>query len=275
MKNKASEDVVLRQESQGVQSVEIGLQLASSLARAAGPMTLRELAEATGLHPSKTHRYLVSLCRSGLLEQDGRNGKYDLGPEALVLGLAAQGRLDAYRLLFEAVERLHSLTEATVSCTTWGTHGPTVIGRKEAQRSVTINTRVGSVLPITTSAAGRLYAAFMPRVKVDPFIAVEDANGPPVLSWMGTPLQRSDLFPVAIEKIRKDGVSCVRGDLLIGIDAIAAPVFNQTGEIAFTLSIIVPQGAIELEPTGRVAKIVRQVAEELSTRLGFQAPKNT
>jgi DNA-binding IclR family transcriptional regulator len=262
----------VRRESQGVQGVEIGLRVASSLARAAGPMTLGELAEATGLHPSKTHRYLVSLCRSGLLEQDGRNGKYDLGPEALVLGLAALGRLDAYRLLMEAVERLHGLTEATISCTVWGTHGPTVIGRKEALRSVTINTRVGSVLPLATSAAGRLYAAFLPRAKVEPILAQEEATGPPTLTWMGKPMQRSDLFPVIVDSIRRERMSCVQGDLLIGIDAVAVPVFDQTGEIAFTMSVIAPHGSLDLGPTGGVARIARTAADELSVRLGYRPP---
>jgi DNA-binding IclR family transcriptional regulator len=268
--NNGDPEDAVRRESQGVQGVEIGLRLASRLARATGPMTLRELAQATGLHPSKTHRYLVSLCRSGLLEQDGRNGKYDLGPEALVLGLAAQGRQDAYRLLADAVDRLHSLTEATVSCTVWGTHGPTVVGRKEALRSVTINTRIGSVLPLTTSAAGRLYVAFLPHSEVAPLIAAEEAAGPPVLAWMGKPVQRSDLFPVIIERIRRDRLSCVSGDLLVGVNAAAAPVFDQSGYIAFTLSVVASQGSLDLGPDSRAAKTVQQVAEELSERLGYR-----
>src|ERR1700691_3384611 len=64
---------------QGVQGVEIGLRIAYALANAPGPMALRDLAAATRLAPSKVHRYLVSLCRSGMVEQDGTNGRYDLG----------------------------------------------------------------------------------------------------------------------------------------------------------------------------------------------------
>jgi DNA-binding IclR family transcriptional regulator len=263
-------DSAAPRESQGVQGVEIGLRLASSLARATGPMTLGELAEATGLHPSKTHRYLVSLCRAGLLEQDGRNGKYDLGPEALVIGLAAQGRLDAYRLVADAVERLHALTEATVSCTVWGTHGPTVIGRKEALRSVTINTRIGSVLPVTTSAAGRLYAAFLPRAKVENILARENAEGSPTLTWLGKTVPRTDFFPVIVQQICHDRMSWVKGDHMIGIDAVAAPVFDRSGEVAFTLSVVASQGSMDLGKGSKTSQTVQQVADDLSIRLGAQ-----
>lgn len=52
---------------QGVNGVEIGLRLAFALARSPGPMALKALARAARLPPSKTHRYLVSLCRAGVV----------------------------------------------------------------------------------------------------------------------------------------------------------------------------------------------------------------
>ena len=65
--------------SQGIQKVETGLQVAFLLAGSPGPMALGELARRCRMAPSNMHRYLVSLCRTGLVEQVGSDGRYDLG----------------------------------------------------------------------------------------------------------------------------------------------------------------------------------------------------
>ena len=73
----------------GIQSVEVGFTLLDALSRAAGPLMLRDLAAAAGMSAAKAHRYLVSFQRLGLVVQDPRTTRYDLGPAALHLGLAS------------------------------------------------------------------------------------------------------------------------------------------------------------------------------------------
>ena len=79
----------------GIQSVEIGLRVAKVLAESPGALQLKELAARAGLSASKTHRYLVSLARVGLVQQV--DGRYDLGGMALGFGLAALARIDVVR----------------------------------------------------------------------------------------------------------------------------------------------------------------------------------
>jgi DNA-binding IclR family transcriptional regulator len=79
--------------SHGVQSLEIGVDVLKVLVESGQALMLKEIAAAAGMPASKAHRYLVSLVRSGLVEQDSQNLKYDLGPLAIPLGLAAVDRL--------------------------------------------------------------------------------------------------------------------------------------------------------------------------------------
>ncbi len=44
----------------GIQSVEVGFELLDVLARADGPLMLRDLAAAAGMSAAKAYRYLVS-----------------------------------------------------------------------------------------------------------------------------------------------------------------------------------------------------------------------
>jgi DNA-binding IclR family transcriptional regulator len=256
-----------RREAQGVQGVEIGMRLVSALASADGPLALRQLAQATGLAPSKAHRYLVSLCRTGLVEQFGRLGEYDLGQGAVTLGLAAQQRRDEYQLADETAGGLRDATRQTVSVIVWGNHGPTVVRRKEWLRPITVFTPIGTVLSVTASASGRVFAAFMPEV-AGPLIAAEFSSGSKP-TYLGRALDRKG-FNSLLAAIKKQRLSHVRGDLVSGIDAWAAPVFNHERRIAMVLTTLGTHGTIDLTASGKHARALLRAADDLSRRLGHR-----
>ncbi|HTG97965.1 MAG TPA: IclR family transcriptional regulator [Burkholderiales bacterium] len=251
---------------QGVQGVEIGLRLAFALAHAPGPLALKELAKAAKLPPSKTHRYLVSLCRAGIVRQDGPNGRYDLGTGALELGLAAQRRLDEFRLADQAIAELWEETGLTVGLVVWGDNGPTVVRRKEGAHPVTVSTRVGSNMSVIRTNAGRLFAAFLPKALTEPFVAAEFKQGGPVLD-MGRPIDRAG-FEQVLARVREQRLCRNRGDTVAGIDAVSAPVFDQEGAIVMVLSIMGARGAIELALDSPPVKRLVRVCNDLSSKLG-------
>ena len=63
----------------GVNAVEVAGALLRALADTAGPSRLADLARATGMPSAKAHRYMVSLIRAGLIEQDPASSRYDRG----------------------------------------------------------------------------------------------------------------------------------------------------------------------------------------------------
>ena len=70
----------------GVQSFEVGAGVFRAVVRGQPLMTLKDIAAAAEMPPSKAHRYLVSLIRTGLIEQDPMTSRYKLGPFALDIG---------------------------------------------------------------------------------------------------------------------------------------------------------------------------------------------
>ena len=254
--------------SQGVQSLEIGLKVAFALGRFPGPVGVTDLAREMGLSRSKTHRYLVSLCRTGLVTQDGRNGKYDLGSGAIQLGLTAQGRIDEFRFADEALDKLLEQTGCSGSAVVWGSHGPTIIQRKESRNAVTVNTRVGSVLPVISSAAGRVFAAFMPSHVVNPFIEADFQSGTRP-RHMGEYLDRRE-FKQLIQQVRAEGFARVSGDLLLGVDAVAAPVFRSDGTVLMTLTVLGSHGAIDIRPNSSTSQALQLACNNFSERVGYK-----
>src|SRR5579864_5166633 len=72
----------------GIQSVEIGAEILRTLATFGRPVPLRSLAAKCVMPVGKVHRYLVSLTRAGLVEQDATNGYYGVGRSSIAIGLS-------------------------------------------------------------------------------------------------------------------------------------------------------------------------------------------
>lgn len=250
---------------QGIQSVEVGVRLLRALAEAPGALTLKDLAAGAGMPASKAHRYLVSFGRSGLVVQEAASGRYDLGPLALTLGLAALGRVNAVKVGAWAMAELRARIDETVLIAVWGNRGPTVIGWEESSKPVTVNVRAGSVMPLLTSATGRAFLAYLPPARTAALVAAERAQ----LKAMRRPGAAPLIAPEALAaEVRRRGLASVDGDLLPGVAALAAPIFDHAGSVALVLTALGPQGVFDGRPDGAVAAALREVAAAASARLG-------
>jgi len=276
-------------EQQGIQSVEVTAPLLLALANAPGPLTLSTLARNAGMPSAKAHRYLVSLIRVGLVEQDAATGMYDLGELALELGLAALGRLDAVKLADETMSSLRDATSETVALATWGNFGPTYIRLLQSRRPVTVNLQIGSVMPLTYTASGLCFAAFMPEVETRDMLRAElDRNRDEELD---APTTQEALAPLLAETrqhemarmighldpsaARRPGVSRTAERLLAGFNAFSAPVFDHEGHMRFCLTVVGSSAHIDDSWDGEIAQATKTHAQQLSRRLGHRAPQRT
>lgn len=254
---------------QGVQSVEIGAAVLAALAQSGRALSLKEIAAQTGLAAAKAHRYLVSLGRAGLVEQiGGEGGRYDLGEQALRVGLAALGRLDSQRLAQDALITLGRAVDQTALLAVWNGSGAAITRWVESSRPVTVNVREGSVMSPLLSASGRVFAAYrrdgeMRAVIQDGF---ERGLQP---THMGQKLDPAG-FTQLLDDICQAGMARVSGDTLAGVDALAAPVFDHHGSVVMVMAVLGPHSMLDIDWHGEPARVLRETSRGLSRRLGWQ-----
>jgi DNA-binding IclR family transcriptional regulator len=251
---------------QRVQSAEVGGEILKALARQGPAVSLSRLSEALGIAPAKAHRYLQSLMVSGLAAQDLDTGHYRLGPEALAIGLAALGHIDVVGSVSRLLPRLRDETGHTCFLAIWANRGATVVKVIEAVAAVTVVTQIGSVLPLVSSASGQVFAAFLEpnqyqREGIDEWPELERA-----LKRKDAPLARR------IAQVRERRLATTEGQVLPGIDAIAAPVFGVDGRLAAVLTVVGPHRGFDSSPDGALASRLRTIAGEASAALGYAAP---
>ena len=253
----------------GIQSLEVGFALLDVLTQTPGPLMLRDLAARAGMSAAKAHRYLVSFQRLGLVVQDSRTTRYDLGPTALKLGLAALSRLDAVRLARERIPPLMEQIGHTLALAVWGNHGPTIVHWEESPQAVTANLRLGDVMPLLASATGRCFAAHVAPEAIAPLVREELARA--------QKLQRTDLPRTQAEvntllaEVRTRGVARVVDTLLPGIVGFCAPVFDADGHMALGIVTLGSIATFDPEWGGAVEQPLRAAALQLSQDLGWRA----
>lgn len=256
-------------ERAGIQSVEVGFSLMEALGQARGPLMLRDLAAAAGMSAAKAHRYLVSFQRLGLVIQDATSTRYDLGPAALRLGLASLSRLDAVKLARERLPQLMTRIEHTLALAVWGNHGPTIVHWEESPHAVTVNLRLGDVMPLLSSATGRCFAAWTSRDAIAPLLKDEVARARRQ-GLRDVPLEMAEVERL-LREVREHRIARVVDVLLPGVAGFCAPVFDADGHVALGVLAMGPTGSFDVAWKGAVADPLRSWADQLSGDLGFRA----
>lgn len=216
------------QKRRGIQSVEIGLRVLAAVAKSGRPSSLSMIAESSNLSASQAHRYLTSLIVSGMVKQESKSGQYDLAFGAVQIGLAALSRIDAFRLADKKFNSLSDETRYTFQVAIWGEEGPVIVRWFPGDPPVVTSLAIGSTLPLLQSATGRVFFAF-----ADESVVMERAKKE--ARKLGRPIAE---FLAIRAQVRANQMARVEGDLIPGLRALAAPVFDLQGRLAFVASMV-------------------------------------
>ena len=252
----------------GIQSVEIASRILVAMADALQPLPLKDLARRCGMPAAKVHRYLVSLTRTSLVAQDSNDGRYRIGPAAIGLGLAGIHSLDAVRIASEFLADLRDASGETAVLAIWSSMGPVIIRIEESSRPVFMNVRVGSTLPLLRSAVGRVFAAYHSGEEVQNLIAQERRA-----------LGRRKGGEPSIEGLqaltRRIALGIVDGELVPGVTALAAPVFDYRTRVVAAIGLLGGPEHLEPRADSAAAGLLKKTAAAISKRLGYPSgPRN-
>ena len=262
----------------GIQSIEVGGELLLALVQHGRPMALKDLARAAGMAAAKAHPYLVSFVRIGLIEQEAQSGSYFLGPLALQLGLISLQRANPVQLATPVIAALARQIGHTVAVAVWGTRGATIVRLEESPAAVHVNMRHGTVFSLANTASGRLFAAYQPAREARAHLEAERRlrRSHPEVPVAGMPVPGLPAwkdFEPQLEEVRAHGISRSIGEVLPGVHAMAAPVFDHTGAMVLSITAIGSAAVFDTAWDGPIAQALLGGASEVSGRLGAQDTK--
>jgi DNA-binding IclR family transcriptional regulator len=244
------------------QSVDRALDLLFHLHEQPQPRGVSEIARAQGLPKSTVHRLLQALARRGLVEQEG--GRYAPGARLVALGLGAQARdpvVAAARPVLD--EEARALGE-TVFLMAPRSAGLVVLDKAEGAGFLRAAPRLGEIVPLHATAAGKLAFAFAPDRFPLELSGAERFTERTVLD--------ADALRAEVERARKQGYAENHGEWIDGLSVVAAPVLLDVPAGGRRLIAVLAVAAAtprlrELGPA-RVARRAVDAARRVQARLG-------
>ncbi|MGF6349933.1 IclR family transcriptional regulator [Variovorax sp. W2I14] len=272
-----------RSAQRGIQSIEVGGQLLRALVHHGRPMALKDLAREADMTPAKAHPYMVSFGRLGLIEQDRASGHYLLGPLALQLGLISLQQADPVHIATPLLSPLALQIGHTVALAVWGARGATIVRTAESPSPVHVTMRHGTVFSLTNTASGRIFAAYLDADAVRQLLEEERQRQKPRKGAAAEPAAPAGGMPAAqplpswsdferqLKEVREHGISRSDGEVIKGVSAMAAPVFDHTGAIVLAVTAIGPSGVFDTAWDGELSRALKACAGAVSQRLGAPA----
>lgn len=218
--------------SAGIGSVDICLKMLRALMQADQPLSLKQIASETDTAPSKAHRYLQSLIAGGFATQARKSGKYDLGIEALRLGYAALDRIDVVNRTADALEDLAQDIGFHLYLSVWTDEGPLTVRWQRSPVAIGPQTGIGTRRPLWTTAAGRIFLAFLPRNVTAKVLERE-------LALLASPPGEPEIAR-CIQQVRRAGYAVAHGTLDIKLTGISVPIVDVQNEACAAVTVIKP-----------------------------------
>ena len=250
--------------SASVQSVDRALLVMEILATL-GQAGVTEMATELGVHKSTVSRIISVLEARGYVEQLADRGKYRLGFAIARLARATSGQLDLVKQSQAACDALALESGETTNLAVLD--GDRIVNVAEAigPAGIALRTWVGQTCPAHATSSGKVLLAALDEA------GLRDCLGARLESFTDTTVTTRSALQTELDAVRAQGWACVREELEVGLNAVAAPVYDASGEVVAALSVSGPSYRLGKDEFDATAKRTVAAAETISRRLGFIA----
>ena len=223
-----------------IQVLERTFALLDVLASQPEPVSLKEVSDRTGLHPSTAHRILNDLAVGRLVERP-EPGSYRLGMRLLELGNLVKARLDVRQAAIGPMRELHRLTHQPVNLSMRQGDEIVYVERVYSERSgMQVVRAVGGKAPLHLTSVGKLFLA-----QDDPSLVRAYATRTGLAGHTRNSLTDLPRLERELGQVRQRGYARDDEELELGVRCMASGIFDDQGRLTAGLSISAPADRLE------------------------------
>jgi IclR family transcriptional regulator, carbohydrate utilization repressor len=244
-----------------IQVIERLFSLMDVLASREDAISLKEISEKTGLHPSTAHRILNDLTIGRFVDRP-EPGSYRLGMRMLELGNLVKARLNVRDAALAPMRDLHKLIQQPVNLSMRQGDEIVYIERAFSERSgMQVVRAIGGRAPLHLTSVGKLFLSVDEPMKVRSYATRTGLNGQTKNS-----ITQLQVLERELSKVRQYGIARDNEELELGVRCIAAGIYDDQGKLLAGLSISAPADRIDEAWSAKL----QATADGISQALGYK-----
>jgi DNA-binding IclR family transcriptional regulator len=246
--------------SRPVTSVARAIALLDELGAAPDGLGVNELARRIGVNASTASRLLATL-EAGRLVERAPGGPYRLGLRLVALADGVLSRLDVRELARPRLRALVAATGETATLSVPGAGEAVTVDFVAAESSVVSVARLGRPSVGHATAAGKVVLAFG--------AAPAGLPAPAELTrFTERTIADAAALATEVDRVRAQGWAEAAGEREPDLNALAAPVFGRSGELAAVIGLQGPAARLTAGRRAEVLPALLDAAAELQRALG-------
>lgn len=250
-----------QQDSLNIKAAHVTLNILEAVAFAGREVGVTELANQLGLTKATVFRHLNTLLDRGYVGKTAQS-RYRLGIKSHLLGRLATASVDLLAASEQAMQELRDKTGETAVLSVVEPRVVRVVTTLMGKSQFEIGVRSGSELLFHASAQGKIALAFDPgltaKMQKRHLTKLTDNT-----ITSAAQLQRE------LETIRRRGWASAPEEVVLGLNAIAAPVFDEIGRCIACLAIVGSIQFVRRDADPKQIAAVQKAAARVSQSLGY------
>lgn len=248
-----------------IQAVEFALEILEYVARCQTSVGVSEMARAFGTTKSRIHRHLQTLVSAGYLMRNEDTERYSISARLMALGQAVSESFELASAARDIARELRDQLGHAVAISQPERDGNRILLIIPSRSNIEIHVKPGSILAFSSSAQGKISLAFG-----DPLVLPRVMAGELELR---TPFSVSDpeRLRAEIEATRRRRWATAANESMVGLNALAAPIFDALGGYVGSIAMTDSVQFIHETPTTEQVRCLLAAADRISANLGYRA----
>jgi DNA-binding IclR family transcriptional regulator len=247
-----------------IQSVDRALKILDLFNEFETELKITDISEKLMLHKSTVHSLLKTLQTHQYIDQNPENGKYRLGMKLFERGNLVIHSLDIREIAKPHLNTLSKETLQTVHLVVLDGKEGVYIDKVEGVTSSALYSRIGRRIPIHCSSVGKALVAFKSNEEIEKILEGYEFD-----TRTEHTITNKEDFLKELDLVRQTGYSRDNQENEPGVNCVAIPVRNYTGEVIAAISISSPAMRFNEEQKALHIDLLKKEASNLSKKLGY------
>ncbi len=245
-----------------VPAVAKTLVILETLAASERPMTLQGLTEQTRLPKSSVYAILATLETHQYVERDV-SGLFRLGAKVSQIA-APKHAPNLSRFFHQAARTIVEECGETVQLAILDQIEVIYVAREDGTQPVQLVSHIGKRLPAHATGLGKVLLAAFSDESLNALYA-----GRQLATLTPYTINSLSQLKSELRLVRSQGFAHDNQESAVGLECLAAPIYDQTGQIVAAMSASFLSARADAGHSERIQKLVMEGAREISQRMGW------